>query len=198
LANIRKELVLSYIRKYHPATIQDLKSVLVKEGIRSTDQDLLKAVQELQSDGTISLHYLRSENSFASFIGDFYGSWWVYFTILASITEVVFVAYQPTALSLQVSRMVLGLILLGALPGYATVQLVFPGKELRELEQLLLTIFLSVTISIGIGVALGFAYIFTALNSTIVSAGYCIVVSLMARYRQYTRLVSNATVEAKR
>jgi Protein of unknown function (DUF1616) len=198
LANIRKELVLSYIQKYHPATIQDLKTLLDKEGIRSTDQGLMKAVQELEDDGIIGLHYLRNKNSFVSFIGDFYSSWWIYFAIVASIAEVILVAYQPSALVFQASRMVLGLLLLGVLPGYVTVQSVFPGKELRELEQLLLTIFLSVAISIAIGVALGFAYVFTALNSAILSASYSVAVSLMAGYRRYARLVSDATGEAKR
>lgn len=187
MANIRKELVLSYISKYHPATIQDLKDRLDNDGVRSTDVVLLELIRELQSDGTIELHSFQNKNSFGAFIGDFSTSWWIYFAIIASIAEVFLVAYRPSAFPFQVSRMIFGLLLLGALPGYATVQCLFPGKDLRALEQILLTIFLSVTISIAIGVALGFGYIFTALNSVIVSSGYCIVVSLIAAYRQYAR-----------
>lgn len=197
MANISKELVLSYIQKYHPATIQDLKNILVKEGVRSTDQSLVKAVQELQSAGTISLHNLRNKNYFATFFGDFFNSWWVYFAIMVSVAEVVLVAYPSTALPLQLLRMVFGLILLGFLPGYATVQCLFPKRDLGELEQLLLSIFLSVAISIAIGVALGFQYVFTALNSVTVSAIYCVTISVLASYRQYKASVSNSAVEAK-
>src|SRR3989442_13798688 len=55
LTNIRKELVVAYIRKYDPFTIRELESRLSQEGIRPIEEYLLEILRDLQRTGLFSL-----------------------------------------------------------------------------------------------------------------------------------------------
>ena len=179
--------MLTYVRRYRPSTLEELKNRLAQDGIRSTDDALLDAIRELQSDGSLSLRYFHSASSFLSFLDDPYHSWWITLAFAVSIIEIPLVACTASTGWLLVFRMIFGLLLLGFLPGYATVQCLFASGEMKELEQIFLSVFLSVAISIAIGVGLGFAYVFTAFNSVALSSGYTVVVTFFAAYRQYSR-----------
>jgi len=198
LTNIRRETILACLQKYHPSSIAELKKRLTEEGIRSSDEDLLEIVRELGSDGEIDLFDPVKLNSFPQFLLDATNSWWVYAVVSVSILELFLVAY-PTQNSLLVSfRLLFGLGLLGFLPGYSTIQILFPTSELRILERLLLSIFLSVVISIAIGVALGAGYLFTGVSSVLAFAGYVITATLFASYRRYSALRTSSGLEHRK
>jgi hypothetical protein len=185
LANIRKELVLSFIKKYHPSTIGDLRRRMEDEGIGSSDEVLQEAVRELQLDGSITVDFRISVDSFPSYIGDPYRNWWIFAVIIASVIEPVLVIDQYTTGPLGLVRAIIGLLLLGYLPGYSTVRVLFPGEQVSPLERILLSIFLSLAVSIAIGVVLGFAYLFTGITSTLGSSIYTVLMTLIAAYREY-------------
>lgn len=188
MTNIRRETVLAYLQKYHPSSIVELKKRLAEEGIRSSDEDLLGIVRELQSDGEIDLFDPVMLDSFPQFLLDTSNSWWVYAIVSISILEIFLVAYPTQNILLVSFRLLFGLGVLGFFPGYSTVQILFPTSELRILERLLLSIFLSVVISIAIGVALGAGYFFTGVSSVIASTGYVIVAIIFASHRRYSAL----------
>src|SRR5947199_7825149 len=161
LTNIRRETVLICLQKYHPSSISELKKRLNEEGIRSANEDLLEIVRELQSDGEIGLLDPVMLDSFLRFLLDTSNSWGVYTVVSISILELFLVAYL-TQNTLLISLMILfGLGLLGFLPGYSTVRILFPTNELHTLENILLSIFLCLVISIALGPALVAAYFFT-------------------------------------
>jgi len=83
-------------------------------------------------------------------------------------------------------RIVFGLGVLGLIPGFLTVQAVFPGDKVNTLEKIALGIFLSVLISITIGVVLGIGPLFQASNNIILLTGYVILVDVAASYRRYS------------
>src|SRR5712691_10610415 len=184
LTNIRRETVLACLQKHHPSTIAELKRRLTEEGIRSTDEDLLEIVRELRSDGEIDLFDPVKLGSFPQFLLDAANSWWVYAVVSISILELFLVAYPTQNVLLVSFRLLFCLCVLGFLPGYSTVQILFPTTELRILERLLLSIFLSVVISIAIGVALGAGYLFTGVSSVLASTGYIITATLFASRRR--------------
>jgi hypothetical protein len=188
LTNIRRELVMEFLQKYHPSSMEELKSKLADEGIRSGDEDLLEVIQELQQDGEIRLLRPTSLNSFPGFLADLSISWWIYATVLVSLAEIFLVPYNPQDSILGGARLLFGLGLLGFLPGYASVQILFPRDQLSLLEQTLLSVFLSVVISIALGVALGAGYLFSPVSGVLLSGMYAIVASLLAGYRRYTVL----------
>src|SRR5207247_7479117 len=99
-------------------------------------------------------------DSFPRFLLDTSNSWGVYTVVSISILELFLVAY-PTQNTLLVSlRLLFGLGLLGFLPGYSTVRILFPTNELHNLEKILMSIFLILVILIAIVAVLGWVYFF--------------------------------------
>jgi hypothetical protein len=188
LTNIRRELVIEFLQKYHPSSVTELRSRLANEGIRASDGDLLNIIRELQRDGEIHLSIPFSLDSFPGFLSDTGNSWWIYATVVISLAEIFLVRYNVQDPVLGSLRLLLGLGLLGFLPGYSTVQILFPKDPLSLLEQILLSIFLSVVVSIGLGVILGAGYFFNPTSGVILSGVYAIVVSILAGYRRYSAL----------
>jgi uncharacterized membrane protein len=179
---------MEFLQKYRPSSIEELKARLASEGIRSSDEDLLDVIQELQRDGEIRLLRPVHLTSFPGFLTDLNNSWWIYATLLVSLAEIFLVSYNPQDSFLQGARLLFGVGLLGFLPGYASVQILFPKDQLSLLEQILLSIFLSVMISIALGVALGAGYFFSAVSGALLSGIYAMFASVFAGYRRYSAL----------
>ena len=188
MTNIRRELVIEFLQKYHPSSVTELRSRLAREGIRANDDDLLNIVRELQRDGEINLSIPVSLDSFPGFLSDTRNSWWIYATVLISLAEIFLVRYNVQDPFLGSLRLLFGLGLLGFLPGYSSVQILFSNDQLSLLEQILLSMFLSVVVSIGLGVVLGAGYFFNPTSGVILSSMYAIVVSILAGYRRYSAL----------
>lgn len=188
MTNIRRELVIDFLQKYHPSSIDELRRRMAREGIRASDDDLLNIIGELQRGGEIHLSIPVSLDSFPGFLTDTRSSWWISATVLVSLAEILLVRYNASSLFLGSLRLLLGLVLLGLLPGYATVQILFPKDRLSLLEQILLSIVLSVVISIGLGVILGAGYLFNPTSGVLLSSAYAIVASVLAGYRRYSTL----------
>jgi hypothetical protein len=188
LTNIRREMVIEFLQKYHPSSVTELRSRLASEGIRVSDDDLLNIIRDLQQDGDIRLSIPVSLDSFPGFLSDTRNSWWIYATVLIALAEIFLVRYNVQDQFWGSLRLLFGLGLLGILPGYATVQILFPKDQLSLLEQILLSIFLSVVISIGLGVILGAGYFFNPTSGVLLSSMYAIVVSILAGYRRYSAL----------
>jgi hypothetical protein len=193
LTNIRKELVLAFVQKYHPSSVSDLKRRLNQEGIRSTDSDLIEVVRELEAEGAITLQPFSIPGSFAGFLFNPDRAWWIYLIVISSALEALLVVANVQSGPGWIVRLLLGLGLLGLMPGYSTVQILFPGDRLPFLEQALLSIFLSVIVSISLGVALGAGYFFTGVSSVIALSVYTIAAVIIAGYRRYSLVRSSST-----
>jgi hypothetical protein len=188
LTNIRRELVLEFLQRYRPSSVTELKSRLANEGIRSSDEDLLDIIGELQRDGEIHLLVPVLLDSFPRYLADAVNSWWIYVTVLVSLSEIFLVRYNVQDPFLGGVRLLFGLGLLGFLPGYATVQILFPRRQVSLLEQILLGIFLSVIVSIALGVLLGAGYFFSPVSAVLLSSVFATVASIVAGYRRYSAL----------
>ena len=82
-------------------------------------------------------------------------------------------------------RILFGLGMLGIIPGFLTVLIVFPGRQVNALEKIALSIFLSVLISITIGILLGLGPFFQASNNIILLTVYVVLADVAASYRSY-------------
>jgi len=80
---------------------------------------------------------------------------------------------------------VFGLGVLGIIPGFLTVLVIFPREQINTLEKIALSIFLSVLISITVGVLLGLGPFFQPSNNIIVLTVYIILADVAAGYRSY-------------
>ncbi len=134
------------------------------------------------------------KESFQSYFLEIRLSWWVYTTVLICTAESLLVYSDSTNQSLELVRLLFGLALLGFLPGFSTLRLLFSPGDLKLLEVVALSIFLSVVISIGIGVLLGANYSFSSISSVVVIASYTIFATVVATFREYSSFLRKRVI----
>jgi len=157
---------------------------LKRADLKWSDEELVDLVDQLSSEGSIGFQASVS-SSFPEFLTDPFHSWWVYLVLLMSGAELLLVDYGPSNQISVLFRQVLGLALLGFLPGYSTFRVVFPQSELTIIERIVLSIFLSILVSIISGTILGSVLLFKAATTVIVLTAFTFVMTLVASYRSF-------------
>ena len=186
MPTITKEQLLSIVREQHLSSIASLTSFLRKEKLECSDEELIRLIGQLSSDGSLVFGESQDFSSFSAFVGSPSNSWWVYAIILLSALEMLLVTYGPGD-PLSVSfRLVLGIALLGFFPGYSSLRAVFPRSQLTFLEKIVLSIFLSVLVSILSGTILGATLLLDATANVIVLTMFTVVTTLIAGYRVFS------------
>lgn len=184
MPGLTREELVNIVRKHRPSTLASLKKYLDKETIRVSDEELLSLIRQLQSDGTIKLP-INNVTSFKQYLIDIWNSWWFYLVIIVALSELSLVISNAQTGAALFVRNVFGLGVLGIIPGFLTVLIVFPGGQINTLEKIALSIFLSVFISITVGVLLGLGPFFQPSNNIILLTVYIILADLAAAYRSY-------------
>ncbi len=179
-----KETLIEIIKKHRPSSFASLKKSLTQDDVRVDDTTLLSMIEQLQSEGTITLS-LKLPGSFKEYLADVWSAWWFYLVIIVALSEFFFVIFDVQTGLFLFLRIVFGLGMLGTIPGLLTVTVIFPGGGVSTLEKIALGIFLSVLISIAVGVALGIGPFFQASNNIILLTVYVILVDVAASYRSY-------------
>ena len=184
MRGLTREELVNVVRKHHPSTLASLKKYLIKENIKFSDEELLSLIKQLQSDGTIKLS-TNNVTSFERYLIDIWNTWWFYLVIIVVVSELSLVISNAQTGAALFLRNVFGLGVLGIIPGFLTVLIVFPGGQINTLEKIALSIFLSVLISITVGVILGLGPFFEPSNNIIVLTIYILLADLGAGYRSY-------------
>ena len=177
---------MEIIRKHRPSNFVSLKKALTQEDIRVNNSKLLTMIAQLQLEG-VKLSF-KPQGSFRSYLADILSSWWFYLVIIITLSEFFFVTSNIQAGIFLFLRIVFGLAVLGIIPGFLTLLVVFPRSGINILERIALGIFLSFLISISIGVVLGVGLFFQATNNIIFLTVYVIVVDVAAIFRSYNFL----------
>jgi hypothetical protein len=185
LPALTKDAILAVVGKRHPSTIADLKKCLEDEMIEVSDQELLSLITQMQSRREIRLYLPARASSFDEYLTSYWDTWWVYLAVIVAVSESFLVFLESQTGPLFFLRMVFGVGLLGFVPGYLTVRIIFPGGQLNVLEQLLLSVFLSVLVSITIGVVLGLGPFFLPSYNTLLISLYVFAAAPTAAYRTY-------------
>jgi hypothetical protein len=185
LPALTKEAILAIVGKRHPSTLADLKKCLEDERIEVSDEELLPLVKQMQSGGEIRLYLPGRASSFEEYLTSYWDTWWVYLAVIVAVSESFLVFLESQAGLLLFVRMVFGVGLLGFVPGYLTVRIIFPGGQINILEQLMLSIFLSVLVSITIGVVLGLGPFFLPSYNVLLLSLYVLAAAPVAAYRSY-------------
>jgi uncharacterized membrane protein len=184
LPGLTREELVDVVRKHHPSTLASLKKYLNEDGIKFSDEELLALVTQLRSDGTIKLS-MKNVTSFREYLIDIWNAWWFYLVIVVAVSELALVLFDAQMGAALFLRNVFGLGVLGIIPGFLTVLIVFPGGQINTLEKIALSIFLSILISITVGVLLGLGPFFQPSNNIIVLTVYIILADIAAGYRSY-------------
>jgi Protein of unknown function (DUF1616) len=184
LPELTREELIDIVKRHRPSNVASLRRSLIEENIKISDAKLLLLIEQLKSEGTINLSF-RTTSSFKEYLSDIWNTWWFYLAIIVTLSELLLVISDAQTGAALFLRILFGIGVLGLIPGFLTVLIVFPGNQLNALEKIALSIFLSVLISIMIGVLLGLGPFFQASNNIIVLAVYVVLADIAASYRSY-------------
>ncbi len=185
---LKTEQLLSIIRDMRPSTIGSLKRSLSELKVEVSDEELIAMVTQLSAEGLVNLDTTTGLSSFSEYLIDIGQSGWMYGSLVLALTETLLVEFRPMNPVLAAFRLVVGFALLGFLPGYSILRAVFPHGGISLLEQLVLSVFLSILVSVLTGVALGALGDLQATSNTLLLAMLTFGLSLLAAYRAYSIL----------
>jgi hypothetical protein len=184
LPELTREELIGIVKQHRPSNLASLKKFLNEANMNVSDEKLLPLIKQLQSEGTFKLS-VQHTGSFNEYLADIWNAWWFYLVIVVTLSELFLVISNSQAGVALVLRILFGLGVLGIIPGFLTVMIIFPGGQIQTLEKIALSIFLSVLISITVGVLLGLGPFFQASNNIIVLTVYVILADVAASYRTY-------------
>ena len=179
---------MSIIRDKRPSTIGSLKRSLSELKVEVSDEELIAMVRQLSVERLVNLDTTPEQSSFSEYLIDIGQSGWMYGSLVLALTETLLVEFRPMNPVLAAFRLIVGFALLGFLPGYSILRAVFPHGGISLLEQLVLSVFLSILVSILTGVALGALGDLQATSNTLLLAILTFGLSLLAAYRAYSIL----------
>lgn len=176
---------MTVVGKRHPSTLADLKKCLEDEMIKVSDEELLPLIRQMQSRGEITVYLPARASTFEEYLTSYWNTWWVYLAVSVAVSESFLVFLESQTGPLLFLRVVFGIGLLGLVPGYLTVRIIFPGGQINVLEQLVLSVFLSVLVSITIGVVLGIGPFFLPSYNALLVSLYVLAAAPVAAYRSH-------------
>ena len=175
---------MSIILDKRPSTLSSLKNSLNKMEIQVEDEELISMVRQLSSEGLVNLGPgSEPPSTFSDYLIDLNKSAWMYGSLALALLETLLVEYKPSDTILATCRLTLGFALMGFLPGYSMVRLVFPRGGLVILELLVLSVFLSLLVSILTGVVLGSLDALQATSNVLFLTVLTFGLSVAAAYR---------------
>jgi len=166
-------------------TVSDLFRVIKNEVPALSEEMLVREIENLQSQGVVSLEDVAVESSFVVFLSkwelnaDFY-------LLLGLMLAAGFCLYLgPSQYPYVVGEWALGLVFVFLAPGYATMTN-FPSRIFPPLETVLISVGLSVVIAMFLGVMLSvFAGGITLNSSMLGLSGYTLFFGFVGRWRKY-------------
>ena len=182
MSHISRQIILHVIDEQHPSSVGQLRDYLKLRGVEFTDQELLGFVNQLSSEGALILGNPKP-GSFMSFLAEYDRALWIYVIIFLPLAESLLVLYGSQETVLVIFRLILGLGLLGFMPGYCAVRALFPQPSLTYLERIILSIFLSLIISITLGTLLGSVLLFETGTNVLLLSSITILLAVIAGYR---------------
>ncbi len=146
--------IIQIIKEKKPKNVEHL-IIFAKEELKIPEQDIVKLILKLQSDGKISFKkqprpiqsivvYLKTEQTY-----------WYWITIFIAITTTITVFIIPEELHSWVYiRYILGLIFVLWLPGYAFIKALFPKSATSKTSEKNLDTIERIALSMGMSLAL--------------------------------------------
>ncbi len=162
-----------------------LRQSLEEMNVEVSDDEFVIMVTQLSAEGLIELEASPRLSSFSDYLVDLGQSGWMYGSLVLALVETLLVEARSTNAVLGTVRLLVGFALLGFLPGYSMMRLVFPRRDLPLLEQFMLSVFLSILISVLSGVVLGSLDNLQATSNTALLAVLTFGLSLLAAYRAF-------------
>jgi len=190
-----KQSVEETIQAKHPKTVAELFQIVREDHPTVTKEKVVDIVKKLKEDGEIELELPSPEvENYLQYLRVRPQNTWFFLVTTASIATLAAVYVIPNTYPMVVFRWVVGSIFILFLPGYATIQVLFPsGKELDGIERFALSIGLSIAITPLIGLLLNYTPWGIRLDPIMTSLSlFTLSVAAAATYRKYKIVLTNS------
>lgn len=148
-------------------------------------------------EGEIQLEDPRPPSSFREMVFRLDYTLWYWVVVVLTLSTVAIVAFSDLLWPLKYLRYVLGSIYVLFLPGYSTIEALYPEEySLKPLERLALSIGLSLAVVPLIGLLLNYTLGIRLWPVMVTLALYIMVMATVAVYRKY--LLVRVSAEARR
>ena len=191
-----KEFLIQRIVAQYPRTIRELFEIVKEKRPATSEQSFIQAVKELRDTGVLGLELPIPEvRSYRSYLKLFDKNAWFYLVLVTACATLLSIYVLPSIYPLVIIRWILGSIFVLFLPGYVTVQALFPeGKELDSIERVALTIGLSLALTPLIGLVLNYTPWGIRLNPIVTALTlFTIGLAMIGTVRRYGLLSKKLT-----
>jgi len=191
-----KEFLIQRIVAQYPRTIRELFEIVKEKRPAISEQEFIQAVKELRETGVLGLELPIPEvRSYRSYLKLFDENVWFYLVLMTACATLLSIYTLPSTYPLVIIRWILGSIFVLFLPGYVTVQALFPeGKELDSIERVALTIGLSLALTPLIGLVLNYTPWGIRLNPIVTALTlFTIGLAMIGTVRRYGLLSKKLT-----
>jgi len=182
------ERALKYLEANGATSVRELHAALSIKDPSLTQAQVADLVWRLAEQGKANL---EDDLPATSSIGDYLKLWelniWFYVAIAVSFVTVLVVYVFPPEFPFVIVRWVLGSVFVLFIPGYVTVEALFPkGRELGSLERFALSVGLSLTLVPLVGLVLNYTPWGIRLTPVIISLTIVTVgLAVLALAREY-------------
>ena len=191
-----KEFLIQRIVAQYPRTIRELFEIVKEKRPAISEQEFIQTVKELRETGVLGLELPIPEvRSYRSYLKLFDENVWFYLVLMTACATLLSIYMLPSIYPLVIIRWILGSIFVLFLPGYVTVQALFPeGKELDSIERVALTIGLSLALTPLIGLVLNYTPWGIRLNPIVTALTlFTIGLAMIGTVRRYGLLSKKLT-----
>lgn len=182
------QFALEYLNKKGGASVPTLSNALRIKNPSLTDAQVADLVWRLVEQGYARVEDLPpTADSLWQYLGFWERNLWFYASVSASLLAVLVIYALPLEFPLEVMRWVLGSTFVLFIPGYVTVQALFPKSgDLDSIERFLLSFGFSLTLVPLIGLLLNYTPWGITLTPIVISLSlFTVVVAFVALGRRF-------------
>jgi len=183
-----KELITQRIRAENPKTVKDLFGIVRKRQPTLSEDEFIQSINDLKESGMLELESpVPKVDSYAAYLKIQDENAWFYLVVLATLATFPAIYVLPSKYPTVILRWIVGSVFVLFLPGYVTVQALFPeGKELDNIERFALTVGLSLAITPLIGLLLNYTPWGIRLDPIVISLSiFTLGLAISGTFRRY-------------
>ena len=195
-----KELIAQRIKAEKPRTVRDLFKIVRERRPTLAEEEFIQSIKELKDSGTLELELPPPKvDSYLAYLTVSSENAWFYLVVLVALATIYAIYILPGYVlpyQILIFRWVFGSIFVLFLPGYATVQALFSGRELDSIERFALSVGLSLAITPLVGLLLNYTPWGIRLDPIVVSLSiFTLGMAAIGTLRKYSLISRKPTTE---
>jgi len=195
-----KELIAQRIKAEKPRTVRDLFKIVRERRPTLAEEEFIQSIKELKDSGTLELELPPPKvDSYLAYLTVSSENAWFYLVVLVALATIYAIYILPGYVlpyQILIFRWVFGSIFVLFLPGYATVQALFSGRELDSIERFALSVGLSLAVTPLVGLLLNYTPWGIRLDPIVVSLSiFTLGMAAIGTARKYSLISRKTTTE---